>query len=248
MHLTLWVESTCYMKSQIISLISTFIAIRCMKSFKVGICKRRQSCCDSIRNGCASRELFGTSTVSCHFPSQSQGTADKALWHYHLGISRWRLCSWTCMATACHSWMASRQSVAKIGLSVYDGKCELYEPNDLNIQSESVAFLKCGTEILGVPEFVSSNCEVIANSGHDLCCKITELTDSQSALLFVSHCHVPKTNYLSRSICPRYLQSAAKAHDSNIFLGQRSIQDCKCEQATLTVKHGGFGLAKVEER
>ena len=114
-----------------------------------------------------------------------------------------------------------------------------------------------GTEILGTPigspSYVESKCVEISKSGQDLCTKLTELDDSQSALLLFQHCNVPRINHLARSVVPSCLQPAAKIHDeltrttfNNIFKLE-SIDECKWRQATLKIKHRGFGLISTEE-
>ena len=100
---------------------------------------------------------------------------------------------------------------------------------------------------------MESNCVEISKSGQDRCTKLTELDDSQSALLLLGHCHVPRMNHLARSVVPSCLQPAAKIHDEltrttfNDILKLESIDECKWRQATLNIMHGGFGLVSTEE-
>ena len=56
-----------------------------------------------------------------------------------------------------------------------------------------------GTSI-GSPSYVESKCVEIYKSGQDLCTKLTALDNSQSALLLLQHCHVPRINHLARSV------------------------------------------------
>ena len=60
---------------------------------------------------------------------------------------------------------------------------------------------------------------------------------------------MPRINHLARSV----VSSSAKIHDEltrttfNDILKLESIDECKWRQATLKIKHGGFGLISTEE-
>ena len=62
----------------------------------------------------------------------------------------------------------------------------------------------------------------------------------------------PRINHLARSVVSSCLQPAAKIHDEltrttfNDILKLESIDECKWRQATLEIKHGGFGLISTE--
>ena len=54
----------------------------------------------------------------------------------------------------------------------------------------------------------------IAESGNVLCNELALLSDPQSVLLLLRHCHVTRQNYLARSVSPVLLKSAADCHDT----------------------------------
>ena len=58
-----------------------------------------------------------------------------------------------------------------------------------------------GTPI-GNSDFIRSQCIDIAKSGDRLCSELVNLNDSQSSVLILRHCHVPRLNYLARQIFP----------------------------------------------
>ena len=114
-----------------------------------------------------------------------------------------------------------------------------------------------GIDILGIPlgspEYIRSKCAEISKSGEEFCSKLIELNDPQSELLLLRFCHVPAINHLARSVIPSYLQSGAKVHDTltksafcNI-LKMSSVCEDKWRQATLKIRHGGFGMTMAEE-
>ena len=77
------------------------------------------------------------------------------------------------------------------------------------------------------------------------------LSDPQSALLLLRHCHVTRLNYLARSVSPVLLKSAADCHDTMSKVTCEKLLDFPLEsekwiQATLPVKHGGLGLTSVK--
>ena len=99
---------------------------------------------------------------------------------------------------------------------------------------------------------MESKCVEISKSGQDLCTKLTELDDSQSALILLRHCHT-KDKPLARSVVLSCLQPVAKIYDEltrttfNDNLKLESVDECKWRQATPKIKHGGFGLISTEE-
>ena len=66
-----------------------------------------------------------------------------------------------------------------------------------------------------------------------------------------THCHVTWMNFLSRTVPPRLLESAAAIHDTltrstfTNLLGRGNLTDRLWLQATLPVRHGGFGLTAL---
>ena len=84
-----------------------------------------------------------------------------------------------------------KSSLLKVGLDIFDRKCELYCPSGecCNFPT-SVAY--DGTIILGTPignsDFIRSQCIDIAKSGYRLCSELVKLKDSQSSMLILRHC------------------------------------------------------------
>ena len=72
-------------------------------------------------------------------------------------------------------------------------------------------------------------------------------------MLLLRHCHNPRMNFLARSVTPDNMKDASRIHDEitrNTFseiLGLDAIDNKKWDQATLNVKHGGFGLRQLQE-
>ena len=107
-----------------------------------------------------------------------------------------------------------------------------------------------GTIILGTPlgnsDFIRSLCIGIAKSGDRLCSELVKLNDSQSSMLILRHCHVPRLNYLARQIFPVDLQPAANIHDNmtrsslESIIGYNHLDDINWKQATLKIKFGGL--------
>ncbi|XP_062512022.1 uncharacterized protein LOC134187872 [Corticium candelabrum] len=70
-------------------------------------------------------------------------------------------------------------------------------------------------------------------------------------MLLLRHCHVTRMNFLSRTVPPRLLESAAAIHDTltrstfTNLLGRGNLPDRQWLQATLPVRHGGFGLTAL---
>ena len=139
--------------------------------------------------------------------------------------------------------LALKASLSGIGLSICDGKCELFTPNPLDTNSCSFPVSNNGTTVsgipLGSPSYVISKCEETATSADRLCSVRSSLEDPQSGNLLLHHCHVPRLKYLARAVTPELFQSAAEMHDDmtrNTFsnmLGVSSLSDDCWNQATL---------------
>ena len=80
---------------------------------------------------------------------------------------------------------------------------------------------------------------------------LSSLEDPQAGNLLLRHCHVPRLNYLARSVPQATFQSAAQIHDDmtrNTFLnilGVSSLSEDTWNQASLPIKMGGFGLTST---
>ena len=113
-----------------------------------------------------------------------------------------------------------------------------------------------GTIILGTPigqpRYVEAACSEFAKGDEDLCNQLLALEDTQSSMLLLWHCHIPRINHLGRTVAPSLMKSVARIHDS---LSQSSFKHLiKCPdlendqwtQATLPIRHGGFGMSPAE--
>ena len=82
-----------------------------------------------------------------------------------------------------------KSSFEKINLDICNRKCELYCPSGSIDSQVEILVVIDGTEILGTPigspSYVESKCVEISKSGQGLCTMLTELDDSQSALLLL---------------------------------------------------------------
>ena len=73
-------------------------------------------------------------------------------------------------------------------------------------------------------------------------------TDRQTVMLLLRHCHVPKLDYLARTVFPGQLNQAAKIHDTQLhntfsnLLGYDQLDDSMWQQASLPIRLGGFGM------
>ncbi|XP_062508840.1 uncharacterized protein LOC134185080 [Corticium candelabrum] len=72
-------------------------------------------------------------------------------------------------------------------------------------------------------------------------------------MLLLRHCHVPRMTHLTRSVAPQYLSSATSLHDHQTrqtfveILKYGPIQEDRWLQATLPIRHGGFGMTSIKE-
>ena len=112
-----------------------------------------------------------------------------------------------------------------------------------------------GTVILGVPiackEFVQNWCNELAVSGKDLCSKLADLDNLQASTLLLRHGHISRVNYLARAVFPKWFDRAAQIQDGLTcatfldILGLNSLGELSWNQASLSVKFGGFGLTQI---
>ena len=149
-----------------------------------------------------------------------------------------------------------KSSLTPLGLSICDQKYELFTPDRLNTKHCPFQVTNDGTMVLGIPvgssSFVFSKSEDIAHSGQSLCSALSQLEDPQSECFLLRHCHVPKLNYLARSVSPSLFQSTAEIHDNMTrrtfckILGVPSRVDERWKEATLPIKLGGFVMTSVD--
>ena len=149
---------------------------------------------------------------------------------------------------------ALKGSFSAIGLK----KCELFGSTKISFlqRPEGIKVLSYGTTILGVPvghvEYVTENCLDFAKSCQTLCDQLLSLEDVQSGCLLLRYCHVTRMNHLIRSVNPEHVRSAVQAHDSltkSTFIRLVQCPDLTSKQwlqATLPIRHGGFGLTNIE--
>ena len=106
--------------------------------------------------------------------------------------------------------------------------------------------------VLGTPigsyAYVSSAACDIAASGAQLCQELLQLDDPQSSLL---HCHVPRLNFLARTILPGQLLPAASIHDQKSRSCFSTLMKCnnfssqQWDLIVLPIRKGGFGLTAM---
>ena len=89
-----------------------------------------------------------------------------------------------------------KSSLAQAGLVICDKKCEAHSAVAPKDWPDHLVFTSSGFEILGTPigcdDYVSSTCEKIADSGHELCSKLALLDDPQGSYLLWKHCHLTR--------------------------------------------------------
>ena len=101
-------------------------------------------------------------------------------------------------------------------------------------------------------EYVAENCLDFAKTGQTLCDQLLSLEDVQSGCLLLRYRHVTRMNHLIRSVNPEHVRSAVQAHDSltkSTFIRLVQCPDLTSKQwlqATLPIRHGGFGLTNIE--
>ena len=112
-----------------------------------------------------------------------------------------------------------RDQLSEVGMSVAMNNCEIYSRGRFAMCNsyESIRVSSSGTKILGMPigqpEYVKSSCSDIALDGQSLCDQVVALNESQSGMLLLRFCHVPRLNYLGRTVAPSLMQSAALQHN-----------------------------------
>ncbi len=152
-----------------------------------------------------------------------------------------------------------RPAFEAIGLSIANHKCKIYSGLDSPCLSSntasSIPVTSDGTVILGTPigrdDFIFASCDDTAKSGSQLCDKLVDLGDVQSAMLLLRYCHVPRLNHLARTVSPALLLPAARIHDSltrktfTLLMGYENIGDKPWAQASLPIRVGGFGMTPL---
>ena len=155
-----------------------------------------------------------------------------------------------------HVFERLRSAFSDINLMIEEKKCEIYCSSSplLNTISESTSIpaTSQGCRILGTPIgsslYIIKSCSDVAQLGSNLCGKLLQLQDPQCGTLLLRHCHVTRMNFLSRTVPPRLLESAAAIHDTltrstfTNLLGRGNLTDRQWLQATLPIRHGEFGL------
>ena len=158
-----------------------------------------------------------------------------------------------------HVFERLRSAFSNINLMIEEKKCEIYCSSSplLNTISESTSIpaTSQGCRILGTPigssSYIIESCSDVAQSGSNLCGKLLQLQDPQCGMLLLRHCHVTRMNFLSQTVPPRLLESAAAFHDTltrstfTNLLGRGNLRDRQWLQATLPIRHGGFGLTAL---
>ena len=110
-----------------------------------------------------------------------------------------------------------KSSLLKVGLEICDRKCELYCPSgeccnfQILLHTMELSF---GHSCIRNSDLIQSRCIDIAKSGDRLCSELVKLNDSQSSMLILHHCHVPRLNYLTRQLFPVNLQAEANIDDN----------------------------------
>ena len=158
-----------------------------------------------------------------------------------------------------HVFERLRSAFSNINLMIEEEKCEICCSSSplLNTisQSTSIPATSQGCRILGTSIGSSlsiiKSCSDVAQSGSNLCGKLLQLQDPQCGMLLLRHCHVTRINFLSQTVPPRLLESAVAIHDTltrstfTNLLGRGNLTDRQWLQATLPIRHGGFGLTAL---
>ena len=146
-----------------------------------------------------------------------------------------------------------------IHLQVAPEKCEIFSPSEiasLSVPSScQIPVTSDGMMVLGSPigihDYVSSTACDIAGSGAQLCQELLQLDDTQSSMLLLRYCHVPRLNFLARTILPGQLQLATSIHDQQSRSCFSALMKCnnfssqQWEQIVLPIRKGGFGLTAM---
>ena len=140
---------------------------------------------------------------------------------------------------------ALKGSFSAIGLHISMKKCEQFGSTKISSLQRPEGIN--GTTILG-----AETCLDFAKSGQTLCDQFLSLEDVQSGCLLLRYCHVTHMNHLIRSVNSEHVRSAVQAHDSltkSTFIRLVQCPDLTSKQwlqATLPIRHGGFGLTNIE--
>ena len=105
---------------------------------------------------------------------------------------------------------------------------------------------------VGKEDFMSQACVTIAKHGETLCHQLLTL-GTQEGMLLLRLSHLPIIFYLFRSVKPKSMQAIAVLYDHlsrstfQNLVQISALTDEKWKEATLPIRHVGFGLASLQE-
>ena len=122
--------------------------------------------------------------------------------------------------------------------------------------SEPICISFVGTTVLGTPvgrpDYIESYCSDTTLGGQTLCTQILALNNPQCGMLLLRSCHVPRLNYLMRTVAPSLIMSATTVHDNltrstfQQLIKCPELNDDQWLQATLPTRFGGFGMLSAQ--
>ena len=150
-----------------------------------------------------------------------------------------------------------RGSTSQVGLSIATNKCEIFGTGKSEYKSsEPICISFVGTTVLGTPvgrpDYIESYCSDTTLGGQTLCTQILALNNPQCGMLLLRSCHVPRLNYLMRTVAPSLIMSATTVHDNltrstfQQLIKCPELNDDQWLQATLPTHFGGFGMLSAQ--
>ena len=150
-----------------------------------------------------------------------------------------------------------RGSTSQVGLSIATNKCEIFGTGKSEYKSsEPICISFVGTTVLGTPvgrpDYIESYCSDTTLGGQTLCTQILAMNNPQCGMLLLRSCHVPRLNYLMRTVAPSLIMSATTVHDNltrstfQQLIKCPELNDDQWLQATLPTRFGGFGMLSAQ--
>ena len=144
--------------------------------------------------------------------------------------------------------------LSKIGLELREDKCEAFSPIGIHDWPLNIPVQKNGFVVLGTPigslSFVKDRCMKQVNTAKTFLSKLPYIDDTQSAMLILRYCGIPKISHLLRCVPPTVTAEATREFDVAIINTFEAIIGCKLSeqqrvQLFFRFSQGGFGLSQM---
>ena len=133
-----------------------------------------------------------------------------------------------------------------------EDKCEAFSPIGIHDWPLNIPVQKNGLVVLGTPigslSFVKDRCMKQVNTAKTFLSKLPYIDDTQSAMLILRYCGIPKISHLLRCVPPTVTAEATREFDVAIINTFEAIIGCKLseqQRVQLRFSQGGFGLSQM---